>query len=137
MNTLPEELQRVKQFHGHLGPYVVLGLRVGKALLRELNARSHFGLEVHVTGPLKPPPRCVLDGLQVSTGCTLGKGNITLDEGDSLTIRGMNRETGATVTFVTNPETLTEASRILKEQSDEAAARLIWETDETHLFQRV
>ena len=137
MNDLPEELQLVKRFHGHLGPYVVLGLRVGKALLRELNPRPHFGIEVHVTGPLKPPPRCVLDGLQLSTGCTMGKGNLTLEEGDHIVVQGTNRDTGATVTFDTNGVALAEASRILKEQSDEAAAKIVWEADEGELFWRV
>lgn len=134
MSNLPEELQRAKSFHGHLGPYVVLGLRIGKALLRELNARPHFGLEVAVTGPSKPPPRCVLDGLQLSTGCTYGKGNLTLEKGDHVVVAGTNRDTGQSITFDTNAEKLAQAGRVLREQSDEAAARIVWEASEAELF---
>jgi len=137
MSTLPEELERLRQFHGHLGPYVVLGIRLGTVLLRELRARPHFGLDVHVTGPLTPPPRCVLDGLQLSTGCTMGKGNLSLDEGDHVVVQGTNRDTGTTLTFDTNPATLAEASRLLREQSDEIAARMVWEADEKDLFWKV
>ncbi len=33
-----------------------------------------------------PPCSCVVDGIQVVTGCTMGKGNMELRKGDSLAI---------------------------------------------------
>jgi formylmethanofuran dehydrogenase subunit E len=64
------------KFHGHLGPYLVLGLLAGELALKKLKTRKHFGIEVRVWGADKKPKSCFLDGLQLSTGATYGKGNI-------------------------------------------------------------
>ena len=63
---------RLRQFHGHLGPYVVLGYRMGTY------ARSRLGRPEAVSAscPTEPPVSCLLDGLQLSTGCTLGRGSL-------------------------------------------------------------
>jgi len=65
------------EFHRHLGIYSILGAKMGlyardyfKADLDELLVESFAGL--------KPPVSCLNDGLQVSTGATLGHGTITI-----------------------------------------------------------
>lgn len=76
---VPEPLQDLRAFHGHLGVYVTLGLRMGEIGKREL---GHYkGLRARVTATAKPPMRCVLDGVQFSSGCTMGKGNISFRPG--------------------------------------------------------
>ena len=78
MHELPPELEALKQFHGHLGPYVVVGYRMGKLARTELKGK----LKATVLSGLKPPISCLADGVQFSSGCTLGKGNIeVLDQG--------------------------------------------------------
>jgi len=69
-------LDRARKFHGHLGPYLVLGVLMGEYALKHLKAKKYFGLEVKVKGVDKKPKSCIVDGLQLSTGATLGKGNI-------------------------------------------------------------
>lgn len=65
-------------FHGHLGPYVVVGYRMGQYARSSMNGKIRA---VVLTG-LRPPVSCVVDGIQFSSGCTLGKGNIEVrDEG--------------------------------------------------------
>lgn len=64
------------KFHGHLGPYLVLGLLAGELALKKLKAKKYFGLEVKVYGANIKPKSCLIDGLQLSTGATYGKGNI-------------------------------------------------------------
>ena len=74
---LPEELADLQRFHGHLGVYVTLGLRMGEIGKRRF---GHYkGLRALVESRLEPPMRCVLDGIQFSSGCTMGKGNIGLE----------------------------------------------------------
>jgi formylmethanofuran dehydrogenase subunit E len=68
----------LRTFHGHLGPYVVIGYRMGKLALKELNSDGHFGLSVEVHSILKPPFSCLIDGIQLGSGCTLGKRNIQI-----------------------------------------------------------
>jgi formylmethanofuran dehydrogenase subunit E len=72
------DLERAKEFHGHLGPFLVLGLRMGEKAIDLLGANKYFGLEATVFSPIEPPERCIADGIQLSTGCTFGKGNIEI-----------------------------------------------------------
>ena len=74
---LPAELASLQRFHGHLGVYVTLGLRMGAIGKRRF---GHYkGLTAIVRSQPDPPMRCVLDGVQFSSGCTMGKGNIALE----------------------------------------------------------
>jgi formylmethanofuran dehydrogenase subunit E len=74
---LPEELAALQRFHGHLGVYVTLGLRMGAIGKRRF---GHYkGLRALVESQPEPPMRCVLDGIQFSSGCTMGKGNIAFE----------------------------------------------------------
>ncbi len=66
-------LKRATEFHGHLGPFLVLGLRMGLAGLRELNIKSgEKKLQVTVKLPYSIPFSCAVDGLQITTKCTIG-----------------------------------------------------------------
>lgn len=76
---LPDELAALQRFHGHLGVYVTLGLRMGT--IGRLRFGHYKGLKATVRSVPEPPMRCVLDGIQFSSGCTMGKGNIVLESG--------------------------------------------------------
>jgi len=77
---LPPELEALKSFHGHLGVYVTLGLRMG-AIGRD--RLGHYkGLSATVRSRPEPPMLCVVDGVQFSSGCTMGKGNIRAEPGE-------------------------------------------------------
>jgi len=78
----PDVPELLRFFHGHIGPYAVLGYRIGQRAMSALGAGKYFGMQVTVTGPKTTPYTCLIDGLQVSTGCTTGKGNITLAADD-------------------------------------------------------
>jgi len=69
------------RFHGHLGPWLVLGLRAGAYARRRLGG-TPFELTARVTCPKRPPHTCFIDGIQLSSGCTMGKGNICHVVGD-------------------------------------------------------
>ncbi len=73
-----ELFHRLRQFHGHIGPYAVLGYRLGCWLLERLGCGKYFGAHITVAGPAVTPYTCLLDGLQMSTGHTLGKRNLEL-----------------------------------------------------------
>jgi inosine-uridine nucleoside N-ribohydrolase/formylmethanofuran dehydrogenase subunit E len=70
------------EFHGHLGVYSIVGAKMG------IKARELFGvgpdqLEVLSFAGTRPPYSCLNDGIQVSTGATLGQGLIKISN-DSL-----------------------------------------------------
>lgn len=70
-------LNEAERFHGHLGPYLILGILAGELALKNLKCKKYFDLKVKVKGANKKPKSCFIDGLQLSTGATYGKGNIT------------------------------------------------------------
>ena len=75
---LPTEIEELKKFHGHLGPYAVIGLRMGKLAVEKIGVRGK-GLKCVVRTGIKPPVSCIIDGIQFSSSCTLGKGNISVE----------------------------------------------------------
>ena len=93
----PAWLVAAVQFHGHLGPWLAAGLRAGMAAREAVGAEGFFDVEVTVFGPLTVPPQsCFLDGVQASTGATLGKRNIYWTETGDLALRVRNTRSGAT-----------------------------------------
>ena len=91
----PQWLAEAVQFHGHLGPWAAAGLRAGMCARRTVNADGYFDVEVTVEGPLvKPPQSCFLDGLQVSTGATLGKRNLKWIKAEKIVVHVKNTRTG-------------------------------------------
>jgi len=86
---VPEGLMdEAVRFHGHLGPFLVLGLKAG-LFANEVLGRDPFKTRAVVETDLVPPCSCFVDGVQVATGCTMGKGNIKLKKGDSLSVTFM------------------------------------------------
>jgi formylmethanofuran dehydrogenase subunit E len=74
----PEDaLRLLERFHGHLGPFVVLGYRMGAAARRELDV-GPFDLRAEVMTGTTPPVSCLVDGIQMGACCTLGKGSISV-----------------------------------------------------------
>jgi formylmethanofuran dehydrogenase subunit E len=80
-----EFLLRAIEFHGHLGPYLVLGLKAG-LYANQLLGREPMKTEALIKTKTSPPQSCFADGVQFSTGCTFGKGNITLIGGEGLQV---------------------------------------------------
>lgn len=72
-------LDELSNFHGHLGPYVVLGYKMGLIANRELGEDPFDKQAVSKTGN-EPPISCIVDGIQYSSGCTMGKGNIKIED---------------------------------------------------------
>jgi formylmethanofuran dehydrogenase subunit E len=86
MNQLPEELQKAKAFHSHLGPYLVVGLKMGRAVVERMGDKP-FSMAIDVFTGARPPLSCVVDGLQLATPCTVGNGQIRVREGNRVAIR--------------------------------------------------
>ena len=76
-------LERAAEFHGHLGPYLVLGMKMGLLAKNKLNA-TPFEIKAEIHTERKTPRSCILDGIQFTSGCTLGKGNIDVVESDEI-----------------------------------------------------
>lgn len=86
MVDLPDELKALKRFHGHLGPYVVVGYRMGGLARERLKGR----LKAVSFSGTRPPMSCIIDGVQFSSSCTMGKGNITVMEAGDAKVQFMD-----------------------------------------------
>jgi len=75
-DNMEDMVKRGIKLHGHAGPYLNLGIKMGLLALQNLKAKGYFDLSVEAELEYCRPMSCFVDGLQISTGCTLGKGNI-------------------------------------------------------------
>lgn len=89
-------------FHGHLGPYLVVGYRIGR-YVREHFCNDPFQLHAAIYCSGKPPESCIADGVQLGSGCTLGKRNIDILQGPDL--RCEFEANGKTLRVIPRPET--------------------------------
>jgi formylmethanofuran dehydrogenase subunit E len=92
-------LEALESFHGHLGPYVVIGAKMGDEAAARLGFKKHFGVRVAVECEDHPPQSCLVDGLQVATGATYGKRNIVLTNSPSIRVRIVDKETNRGLSF--------------------------------------
>ena len=74
-----ETLKQIERFHGHLGPYAIIGYKMGEIANKTLGSDPFSKKAVVWTGTT-PPLSCIIAGLQMSSGCTLGKGNILVHQ---------------------------------------------------------
>ena len=128
-------LKSAIRFHGHLGPYLVLGLRMGLFANRTLRSRGLHDLSVTVWTKRSPPESCLLDGIQVASGCTLGKGNLRVKNASRIRARFRkgNRSLLMKPTEETAKMLCSVSGRTNEDQLEELAAHLS-SIPESHLF---
>lgn len=119
---IPPELY-LSTFHGHLGPYVVLGYRMGRQALEILDSDGHFDLQAEVHSILHPPFSCFIDGVQLGTGCTLGKRNIQVKEEKSTAWAVFTAKNGKSVTLRIRPGVAEEVGRLVNIRGVETAGK--------------
>ncbi len=80
-----EVMRGAVEFHGHLGPFLVLGVRAG-LLANSFLGKDCFKMKAIVITGSHPPNSCFVDGIQFATGCTMGKRNIALRRGKGTSV---------------------------------------------------
>ncbi|UCF06488.1 MAG: nucleoside hydrolase [bacterium] len=124
----------IETFHGHLGPYVVLGYRMGQLALESLGSRGHFGISASVHSVLEPPRSCLIDGIQLGSGCTLGKRNIEIHGYDGPAYAVFSSEGGETVTIRLLPAIETRITRLVDVHGVKAAGERLLNEEIGKLF---
>ncbi len=127
-----DKIVRLTEFHGHLGPYLIIGMKMGEIsnniLGTETGAGStHFHKKAIVKTGTVPPISCIIDGIQYTSGCTLGKGNIEV----------LNQKIPE-ATFILDDKELTIKLKIKIETADrdlEEVAMEVYRTDDRDLFE--
>lgn len=70
---IPDDLQPVIDFHGHLCPGLALGYRAARACIKRIHALRSRDEELIA---VVENNSCGVDAIQYMTGCTFGKGNL-------------------------------------------------------------
>ena len=132
------DYQETIKFHGHDGPFLALGYRLGVYLTRKLKPSGIMDFKISVSTQSRKPYTCLLDGLQCATFATLGKGNIVVRNitGEAITVRvkkgkrlltcSMTRQ-ARNICF--NPKDLVSASRRVLRTPIKELWRIEWHID--------
>jgi formylmethanofuran dehydrogenase subunit E len=71
---ITSQINDAVKLHGHLGPFLVIGVLMGNLAKRTLNIneKNKTGLQATVRTPPSTPFTCTIDGIQATTTCTVG-----------------------------------------------------------------
>lgn len=132
-------LEKAAQFHGHLGPFLTIGVRMGVIGLKRLGKPKKNTLMVTASLPLQVPFSCIIDGLQVSTNCTVGNQLLSLKDSATIQVKLERRDNGHAIRIGLNQSMFKRLkSRLLEEEVSndqvEELARMIANVPEEELF---
>jgi formylmethanofuran dehydrogenase subunit E len=126
------------ELHGHLGPFLVIGVRIGRAAKQILNSENQGKGELYasVEVPLQTPFSCILDGVQSITHCTIGNQRLRVEKSRrNITARFETTESDKTLAIVVNPEIVKEVTdKISKGATNETLAEAIASMPENKLL---
>jgi formylmethanofuran dehydrogenase subunit E len=116
-------LDKTFQFHGHICWASAIGARAGLAALRELGVeRTGTSGELHCIVEIgdNHGAQCFADGVQYSTGCTLGKGNMEKAGWGKLAITLIDKQKEQAVRVSYKPERhkMIAESSFMKKRAD-------------------
>ena len=131
MTPLPRELQDAARFHTHLGPYLVVGLRMGRVVTRELGSEPFSYRILAHTGRV-PPYSCSVDGVQLSTPCTMGNGCIEVTDHRLMALEAVKGDDVLRVAL--KNEVFDSIENDCSEEDQEEFALRIWEMPDDELF---
>ncbi len=129
---MDESLEQIKQFHGHLGPYAVIGYRMGLLANKHLGDDPFAKHAVALTG-ITTPISCIVDGIQLASGCTLGKGNLAV-HGDAKAGARFTGDDGGSLHLTLRPAIREEIEAEVTDENIEAYSADIYQRSDEELF---
>lgn len=132
------DLDAAAAFHGHLGPNLVIGIKMGNHAIAVLQPENCFKLQTEVHCPARPPVSCIIDGLQLSTGCTMGKKSIEHVVSDGpVKVIVTNTSTGNSIAMEVIDGFIEKAVGWMEQMGEVEASKLTWATDDAQVFKVV
>ena len=132
MIYLNETLKKLEEFHGHVGPYVLIGYKMGQIANKELG-KDPFCKNAVIFIGCSPPISCIVDGIQLSSGCTLGKGNIFIKNENSAKAEFSNKS-GKKISIELNSEIRKEIDKTVTEENILSYSEKLYERSDEELF---
>lgn len=103
MEKSASALEKAVEFHGHLCPPVVFGVRASELGLEQLRAERPEDEEIVA---IVENDSCMVDAIQSASGCTLGKGNLILKNCGKMAVTFINRATGDAIRLMVKEKVL-------------------------------
>ncbi len=114
--------ETIEQTHGHVGPWNVLGWRIGQAALHEFETTwGRHDLDIVCYVPMRTPCTCMADGLVIGTGNCIGRLDIRLAEVMSMELIhvAVQRKDGDVLIFRPRIEYLRRIAKPMAEELEE------------------
>jgi formylmethanofuran dehydrogenase subunit E len=131
-------IEKAAEFHGHLGPFLVIGVRMGKTVERALNPNigDKSKLEAAAKIPLLTPISCIIDGIQATTCCTVGNQRLKIENSKKeIAVDFKLQNSKKELKVLVNPEIVEKLmSRFSEGASNEELAWEIARMPESQLF---
>ncbi|MEM2104333.1 MAG: formylmethanofuran dehydrogenase subunit E family protein [Candidatus Bathyarchaeia archaeon] len=123
------EINKAENLHGHLGPFLVIGVKVARLAKKILNLNHSSCGELQVTAelPLVTPFSCIIDGVQALTQCTVGNQKLKIrNSKDNMAVSFEFKSQNRTLRIYVNPEVLEKLKDKLSK--GESKEKLAWKT---------
>lgn len=127
-------LAEASRFHGHRGPWLVVGYRAGKRARDVLKPETEHDLVCIVKVPKRTPYTCTVDGVQASAGCTMGKLSISIVDDPSMEFVFRNKVTGKILVLRLKPGVEEIIEKLCRDKGLEAGAEWVSNTPLEDLF---
>ena len=117
----PKELwttiDKAQKLHGHLGPFLVIGVRMGMIAKKTLNLseKQCVLLKASIRVLFFPPFSCLIDGIQASTTCTVGNQRLRMENSEQISASFAEQNVGKTVKLTLKPMVIEELRKRLAE----------------------
>lgn len=125
-------IKKAQELHGHLGPFLVVGVRMGEYAKKTLGEE----MKVLVKVPMITPFSCVIDGIQASTQCTVGNRKLSMEESEKeIAAHFESQKTGKSIKVHVKPQLVEELKQKLSQGMEgEELARKVANALEDELF---
>ena len=94
------DIEKARQFHGHICPGLATGVRVAQIALQEIGHDSDGEGVIAIV----EADNCAVDAIQYFTGCTFGKGNLIHRDFGKNAFTFIRRSDGKAVRIVVRPD---------------------------------
>lgn len=136
--SLESAIHDAENLHGHLGPFLVIGVRMGRMAKQVLGVDTsrNDGLRAHVSVPFSTPFSCIIDGIQVTTKCTIGNQKLKVKNSEKEIAAYFERKNPSRALRIRLKSKIAEGvlDRISKGSSVEELAREVARLPESELF---
>jgi formylmethanofuran dehydrogenase subunit E len=121
-------LERAAEFHGHLGPFLTIGVKMGLIGLEKIGLQKGGSLIVEASLPLRTPFSCIIDGLQITTQCTIGNRKLSLRDSEKIQAEFRRKDSGQKIVIALNQSIFEKLkSQLLQDNlSDKEVRELAW-----------